>query len=111
MTSTPHHLEHYLCDQWVPSTKQHQDSTALLHAIHGSEVARLNEDAVDVESAMRYARKIGNANLRVLTFQESGRMLKALALHLHSKKEEFYSLSCATLATRLPMITFSGDSA
>lgn len=100
MTSTPHHLEHYLCDQWVPSTKQHQDSTALLHAIHGSEVARLNEDAVDVESAMRYARMIGNANLRVLTFQERGRMLKALALHLHSKKEEFYSLSWATGATR-----------
>ena len=100
MTSTPLHLEHYLCDQWVPSLNRPQESSALLHAVHGHVVAHLNEDVVDVETAMHYARSIGNANLRVLSFQERGRMLKALALHLHKKKEDFYALSWATGATR-----------
>ncbi|MDE0979069.1 MAG: aldehyde dehydrogenase family protein, partial [Flavobacteriales bacterium] len=100
MTTTPQHLEHYLCNQWVSSSKLAIDSTALLHAVHGNVVARLNEDLVDVESAMDYARSVGNINLRNLTFQERGRMLKALALHLHSKKEKFYEISWATGATR-----------
>ena len=100
MTTTPHHLEHYLCNQWVPSSKLAQDSTSLIHAVHGNVVARLNEDLVDVESAMHYARSVGNVHLRNLTFQERGRMLKALALHLHSKKESFYEISWATGATR-----------
>ena len=100
MTSTPLHLEHYLCDQWVPSLNRPQESSALLHAVHGHVVAHLNEDVVDVETAMHYARSIGNANLRVLSFQERGRMLKSLALHLHKKKEDFYALSWATGATR-----------
>ncbi len=72
----------------------------MLHAVHGNAVARLNEDLVDVESAMHYARTVGNVHLRNLTFQERGRMLKALALHLHSKKETFYEISWATGATR-----------
>ena len=100
MTTTPHHLGHYLCNKWVPSTKLAKDSTALLHAVHGNAVARLNEDLVDVESAMHYARTVGNVHLRNLTFQERGRMLKALALHLHRKKETFYEISWATGATR-----------
>ena len=49
---------------------------------------------------MHYARSVGNLHLRNLTFQERGRMLKALALHLHSKKELFYEISWATGATR-----------
>lgn len=60
----------------------------------------MNEDTVDIESAMQYARAVGNVNLRKLTFQERGRMLKALALHLHGKKESFYAISWATGATR-----------
>lgn len=100
MTSTPPNLEHFLCDQWISSSRPAQDSTALLHAIHGNTVARLNEDPIDIDAIMRHAREVGNPNLRKLTFQERGRMLKALALHLHSKKENFYAISWATGATR-----------
>ena len=60
--TTPHHLEHYLCNKWVPSIKLAKDSTALLHAVHGNAVARLNEDLVDIESAMHFARTVGNVN-------------------------------------------------
>ena len=36
-----------------------------------------------------------------MTFQERGRMLKALALHLISIKKKFYGLSAATGATKI----------
>jgi oxepin-CoA hydrolase/3-oxo-5,6-dehydrosuberyl-CoA semialdehyde dehydrogenase len=36
-----------------------------------------------------------------MTFQERGRMLKALALHLMDKKESYYALSALTGATRI----------
>ena len=49
---------------------------------------------------MNYARKVGGPALRKMTFQERGRMLKALALHLTEKKETFYKVSWATGATR-----------
>jgi len=47
-----------------------------------------------------YARKIGNKNLRKMTFQERGRMLKALALFLMERKEKYYPISALTGATR-----------
>jgi oxepin-CoA hydrolase/3-oxo-5,6-dehydrosuberyl-CoA semialdehyde dehydrogenase len=48
-----------------------------------------------------YARKVGGPALRKMTFHERGRMLKALAMHLMSKKEDFYKISWATGATRI----------
>ena len=47
-----------------------------------------------------YAHKIGNPNLRKLTFHERGRMLRALALHLRNHLEKFYALSYKTGATK-----------
>jgi len=48
-----------------------------------------------------YARTVGGPKLRNMTFQQRGLMLKALALHLQSKKEDFYKISWATGATRI----------
>lgn len=50
---------------------------------------------------MKYARKIGNKNLRKMTFQQRGRMLKALAMHLMTKKEDFYKRRAISGATRI----------
>ncbi|MFI5142074.1 MAG: phenylacetic acid degradation bifunctional protein PaaZ, partial [Bacteroidia bacterium] len=47
-----------------------------------------------------YARTVGGPKLRKMTFQERGMMLKALAIHLQNKKEDFYKVSWATGATR-----------
>jgi oxepin-CoA hydrolase/3-oxo-5,6-dehydrosuberyl-CoA semialdehyde dehydrogenase len=47
-----------------------------------------------------YARTVGGPKLRKMTFQQRGLMLKALAMHLLSKKENFYQVSWATGATR-----------
>ena len=72
----------------------------LHHAISGDPVAVHSIEGVDFKVAYDYARQVGNQNLRKLTFQERGLMLKALAFHLMEKKEIFYESSKATGATR-----------
>ena len=44
---------------------------------------------------------MGGPSLRKMTFQERGRMLKALALHLITLKKKYYKLSTATGATKI----------
>ena len=72
----------------------------LLDAVHGFEVAQADNSNVDVAAAFVYGRTVGSAGLRKLTFQERGRMLKALALHLMAEKDKFYPISAHTGATR-----------
>lgn len=72
----------------------------LFNAISGDLIAYADTEGLDLEKAFVYARECGGPALRRMTFQERGRMLKRLALHLHSMKEEFYQVSWATGATR-----------
>lgn len=98
MTKTPPILEHFIKGQWLrPDSKS---ATTIHHAITGQPIHLISDDAVDFQDMLAYGRNVGNPNLRKLTFQERGLMLKALALHLHSKKELFYEISWATGATR-----------
>lgn len=90
-------LDNYIAGQWVPAGSNPQ---VLLDAVHGHEVAGADASSVDLASAFDYARTVGSKNLRRMTFQERGRMLKALALHLMERKEEFYKWSAHTGATR-----------
>ncbi|HRN37751.1 MAG TPA: aldehyde dehydrogenase family protein, partial [Flavobacteriales bacterium] len=46
------------------------------------------------------AREVGGPPLRKMTFPERGRMLKALAMYLMERKEEFYQVSYRTGATK-----------
>jgi oxepin-CoA hydrolase/3-oxo-5,6-dehydrosuberyl-CoA semialdehyde dehydrogenase len=50
---------------------------------------------------LEYGRKTGGRVLRKMTFQERGRMLKALAMHLLANKEKYYQVSAWTGATRV----------
>ena len=72
----------------------------LVHAITGDLVAVADTTGVDVGRAFAFGREVGGPALRAMTFQERGRMLKRLALHLHGVKESFYQVSWATGATR-----------
>ena len=62
----------------------------LYNAISGEVIAHADSSGVDLESAYVYGREVGGPALRSMTFQQRGRMLKRLALHLHAMKEEFY---------------------
>ena len=90
-------LQNLVENAWVEGSG---DGTTLIHAITGSPVAVASSDGVDVEAMYRYAREVGSPALRKLTFQERGRMLKRLALHLHGMKDYFYQVSWATGATK-----------
>lgn len=90
-------LQNYTCGQWVAGADAGQD---LFNAITGDVVATASSKGLDFAKMCDYARTVGGPKLRKMTFQERGLMLKALALHLQSKKEIFYKVSWATGATR-----------
>lgn len=90
-------LHNYALGQWVAGAEKGQD---LFNAITGDVIATASSKGLDFGRMLEYARTVGGPKLRKMTFQERGLMLKALALHLLSKKEEFYKISWATGATR-----------
>lgn len=90
-------LQNYALGQWVAGADNGQE---LFNAITGDVVATASSKGLDFAKMCEYARTVGGPKLRKMTFQERGLMLKALALHLQSKKEEFYKVSWATGATR-----------
>jgi len=91
-------IQNYVTGSWITG-----DGEELMaeNAITGEAFASLSSAGLDYESILNYARNTGGPALRKMTFQERGRMLKALALHLMERKEKFYVLSAATGATRV----------
>ena len=84
--------------EWVTGSGNGQ---SLFNAITGDEIAVASAEGLDFQAMMHYARTVGGPALRKMTFHERGRMLKSLALHLLSKKEDYYAVSAATGATRI----------
>lgn len=90
-------LKNYAEGKWVTAKKK---GDVLYNAITGSPIYTASSEGLDFAAMMAYARKVGGPALRKLTFQERGRMLKALAMYLLEKKEAFYKISSYTGATR-----------
>src|SRR5687768_2135735 len=90
-------LDSYALGKFIPGEGEGQ---VLYNAITGDEIATASGAGLDLAGMCDYARTVGSATLRKMTFHERGRMLKALALHLQSKKDLFYQVSWATGATR-----------
>ena len=90
-------LQNYSLGKWISGEGEGQN---LFNAITGEAIYTASSKGLDFAAMLDSARKVGGPKLRKLTFHERGRMLKALAFHLQSKKEEFYKISWATGATR-----------
>ncbi|NKZ84011.1 phenylacetic acid degradation bifunctional protein PaaZ, partial [Rhodococcus hoagii] len=90
-------LQSYVQGRWHTAP---DEGTPLLSAVDGSEVARISSTGVDVAGMIDYARTVGAPALAQLTFHERALALKSLALTLMAGKEEFYTLSAVTGATR-----------
>jgi len=90
-------LENYIHGRWVAGDG---DGQVLYDAVTGDAFSRASTLGLDFKEILSYARNVGNPALRRMTFHQRGRMLKALALHLASKKEQFYTLSYRSGATR-----------
>lgn len=96
-TATITQLRNFAEGKWV---KGATEGEILCNAITGAPIYTASSVGLDFGSMMRYARQVGGPKLRKLTFQERGRMLKALALYLMERKETFYAISAFTGATR-----------
>jgi oxepin-CoA hydrolase/3-oxo-5,6-dehydrosuberyl-CoA semialdehyde dehydrogenase len=91
-------LENYAEGKWVAGSTA---SETLFNAITGEAIYTAGSNGLDFDAMMKYARSKGGRALRKMTFHERGRMLKALAMHLMTKKEVFYKISAMTGATRI----------
>ncbi len=90
--------QNYALGQW---TDGEGTETNLYNAINGEKIGEVSSAGLDYKAMMEYAVKNGGAKLRKMTFQERGRMLKALALFLIERKERYYEVSAWTGATRV----------
>ena len=90
-------LKNYAEGKWVTANTE---GDVLHNAITGNAIFTASSEGLDFGAMMRYARKVGGPALRKMTFQERGRMLKALALYLLERKDYFYEISSYTGATK-----------
>lgn len=91
-------VKNYICGQWVAGEGEEQK---IYNAITGDQIGAVSSKGLDFDAVLKYGRTTGGSKLRKMTFQERGRMLKALALHLLSNKEKYYQISALTGATRV----------
>ena len=75
--------------------------TNLFNAITGEKIGETSSVGLDYQAMLEYGRKTAGYSLRKMTFQERGRMLKALALFLMEKKNSYYAISSLTGATKV----------
>lgn len=90
-------LENFVEGKWI---KGDGDGQLLYDAVTSETIAAATTQGLDFKAMIEYAHKVGNPNLRKLTFHERGRMLRALAMHLRNHLEKFYALSYKTGATK-----------
>jgi oxepin-CoA hydrolase/3-oxo-5,6-dehydrosuberyl-CoA semialdehyde dehydrogenase len=90
-------LGNYITGKWIEGEGEGQ---TLFDAVTGKALYQAGSKGVDFQQMLDYGRNTGNPVLRKMSFQERGRMLKALALHLQKRLEKFYQISFQTGATR-----------
>jgi len=90
-------LQNYALGGWAAGTG---NFTTLVNAVTGEPVAEASSQGLDFRAMAEYARAVGGPALRRMTFHERARMLKALAVALTARKEEFYRVSSWTGATK-----------
>lgn len=91
-------VQNYILGKWVSGEGV---ETNLYNAISGEHIGTTSSAGLDFKQILTYGRETGGSKLRKMTFQERGRMLKALALHLLENKEKYYQISAWTGATRV----------
>ena len=79
-------LGNYVLGNWIEGDGEGQK---LYNAVNGDLITSATTKGLDFKSILEYGRRKGSTALRKMTFQERGRMLKALALHLFEQKKNF----------------------
>jgi oxepin-CoA hydrolase / 3-oxo-5,6-dehydrosuberyl-CoA semialdehyde dehydrogenase len=76
------------------------DGVAMRDATTGEVISEASSAGVDFAGVLTHAREVGGPALRELTFHQRAALLKAMAKRLTELKEEFYTLSYRTGATK-----------
>jgi len=90
-------LKNFVAGEWQLGSGKR---TPLIHAVTGATVADASSGGIDFAELLNFGRKIGGPNIRKLTFHDRALQLKALAKYLTEHKEELYTISAFTGATR-----------
>ena len=90
-------LENLALGNWVAPDG---DGVPQYDAITGELISVCGSEGLSFAEMADYARTVGNPNLRKMTFQERGMMLKKLALFLNKRRLDYYPLSYRTGATK-----------
>ncbi|MDH3710673.1 MAG: phenylacetic acid degradation bifunctional protein PaaZ [Cyclobacteriaceae bacterium] len=90
-------LPNFVCGEWKDPQGE---GIPQYHAISGEMISVCGSEGLSFVDMMQYGRSVGNANLRILTFQERGMMLKKLALYLYKNRRRYYPISYQTGATK-----------
>ena len=91
-------FQNYILGNWMNGDGV---ETQLFHAVTNAEIGSVSSAGIDYEQVLDYGRRTGGRTLRKMTFQERGRMLKALALFLMERKDRYYEVSSWTGATKV----------
>lgn len=91
-------LQNFALGQWISGSGK---GTELFDAVNGELVAVADSSGLDFGAMLNFGRETGGPALRKMTFQERGRMLKALALYLTERKAAYYAVSVKTGATKI----------
>ena len=91
-------FENYVLGTWTPGI---DSEYVAVHAVTGQELGSVSSLGLDYTEVLDYGRRVGGSALRAMTFPQRGLMLKALAMHLQDRKEDYYAVSYATGATRV----------
>jgi len=90
--------QNYILGNWEDGLGE---ETLLFNSITGAALGSVSSAGINFSEVLEYGRTKGGSVLRKMTFQERGRMLKALALHLLEQKEKYYEVSSWTGATKI----------
>ncbi len=90
-------LQNYAYGEWVTGTGT---GATMYHAVTGAEVAVASSEGLNFHDMLAYGRTVGGPTLRVMTFHQRARILKALAQYLTERKDEFYAVSAWSGATK-----------
>ena len=90
--------QHYVLGKWTSATA---DGKPTYDAVTGEFIAETSVEGLDIPAILHYGRTKGGEQLRKMTFQERGNMIKSLAMYLTKRKEQFYEISYRTGATRV----------
>ena len=90
-------LHNFTLNQWLPHAGE---GLPQYHAVTGELLSTCGSEGLSFADMASYARRVGNPNLRKLTFLQRGLMLKKLALYLNRRRKNYYPISFQTGATK-----------